>query len=114
MIEGAITIVFGLVAWHYLPDFPDRNQFLTQEQTALVLRRIEHDRGDSLPDTPTWTKILLYLRDWKLWVYGKSLKSILVVGTSFTHPRSHAHVLNYSCVRYGVSWAATVPLDRDN
>jgi prolipoprotein diacylglyceryltransferase len=36
----------------------------------LVLRRIEQDRGDSLPDTFTAKKVLHHLGDWKIWVYG--------------------------------------------
>ncbi|TRM69110.1 major facilitator superfamily domain-containing protein [Schizophyllum amplum] len=70
VIEGAITIIFGAVAWLCVPDFPDRNTFLTRAETAYVLARIEADRGDALPDALSWAKVRSHLLDWKLWAYG--------------------------------------------
>ncbi|KIK67517.1 hypothetical protein GYMLUDRAFT_156068, partial [Collybiopsis luxurians FD-317 M1] len=70
VIEGAITVLFGCIAWLYLPEFPDNNTFLTREETKFVLERIEEDRGDSLPDTITVWKVLHHLLDWKVWAYG--------------------------------------------
>ncbi|KAF9071629.1 major facilitator superfamily domain-containing protein [Rhodocollybia butyracea] len=70
IIEGALTIVFGCVAWMFLPDFPDNNTFLTSEETKFVLERIEEDRGDSLPDAITLRKVFEHLSDWKIWIYG--------------------------------------------
>ncbi|PPQ87485.1 hypothetical protein CVT25_008221 [Psilocybe cyanescens] len=67
IIEGAITVVFGIIAWFLLPGFPDQNTFLTQEETALILQRVEQDRGDSLPDVLTKEKVIRYLLDWKIW-----------------------------------------------
>ncbi|KAK0195772.1 major facilitator superfamily domain-containing protein [Armillaria mellea] len=69
IIEGMVTVIFGIASRLYIPDFPDRNDFLTDEQTALVLQRVEEDRGDSLPDSLKG-KVLLHLSDWKVWVYA--------------------------------------------
>lgn len=70
IIEGAITIVFGIVAWFFLPNFPDQNIFLTREETRLVLQRVEHDRGDSVPDVLSKEKLVGHLLDWKVWTFG--------------------------------------------
>ncbi len=70
IIEGAFTIFLGLITYLYVPDFPDKNRFLTPEQTAVVLRRIEIDRGDSVPDVLTPAKIWFHLKDWSIWTYG--------------------------------------------
>ena len=70
IIEGAITIGFGIIAWFFLPTFPDQNTFLTREETRLVLQRVEHDRGDSVPDVLTKEKLLSHLLDWKVWTFG--------------------------------------------
>ncbi|KAF8070733.1 major facilitator superfamily domain-containing protein [Lyophyllum atratum] len=70
IIEGALTLFLGLLSWFYIPDFPDQNKFLTPDQTALVLKRIEEDRGDSIPDTLTAKKVFKHLSDWTLWSYG--------------------------------------------
>uniref|UniRef100_A0A0W0FVF7 Major facilitator superfamily (MFS) profile domain-containing protein n=1 Tax=Moniliophthora roreri TaxID=221103 RepID=A0A0W0FVF7_MONRR len=69
-VEGIITIGLGLVGFFFLPDFPDRNKFLSKEQTAVILRRVQDDRGDSVPDEINIRKVLHHLSDWTLWVYG--------------------------------------------
>jgi hypothetical protein len=71
IVEGAITMALGLLAFYFIPDFPDKNNFLSREQTALILQRIESDRGDSVPDKITVSKVLHHLGDWKLWVFGQ-------------------------------------------
>ncbi|KAG6841417.1 hypothetical protein C0991_011311 [Blastosporella zonata] len=60
--------------------FPDKNKFLSPEQTALVLRRIEEDRGDSIPDEITRSKVFKHLGDWTLWSYGSSPCSLQSFG----------------------------------
>jgi len=70
IVEGAITIVFGVIAWFYLPNFPDQNGFLNEEETAYVLERVEKDRGDSVPDVLSKEKFVAHLLDWKIWAIG--------------------------------------------
>jgi hypothetical protein len=65
-----MTIVFGVFAWFFIPDFPDQNNFLTQEQTAFMLARVERDRGDSIPDGLTGRKVIEHLSDWRAWAFG--------------------------------------------
>ncbi|KAK0454616.1 major facilitator superfamily domain-containing protein [Armillaria borealis] len=77
IIEGALTIFLGIITYLYVPDFPDKNRFLTPEQTAVVLRRIEIDRGDSVPDVLTPAKIWFHLKDWSIWTYAYFISIIL-------------------------------------
>jgi hypothetical protein len=70
-----MTMFLGIVVFFFAADFPDRNRFLTQAQTRLILKRVEDDRGDSVPDEPTLGKVLKHLMDWKLWVYGMCFAS---------------------------------------
>jgi len=70
IIEGIITIVLGIFTYIFVADFPDKNRFLTEEQTKLVLDRVEKDRGDSLPDKMTWQKLRLHLSDWTMWAFA--------------------------------------------
>ena len=71
VIEGFITLVLGMVAWFLIPSFPDQNDFLTSEQTKLVLKRINEDRGDAIPDVMTTANIMTHMRDWTLWAHGQ-------------------------------------------
>jgi hypothetical protein len=70
IVEGAITIFCGLVSFFYIADFPEENRFLKPEETAYILKRIEDDRGDSVPDALTGRKIIKHLSDWTMWAYG--------------------------------------------
>ncbi|KAG6833564.1 hypothetical protein H0H87_005215 [Tephrocybe sp. NHM501043] len=70
IVEGIITIVLGLLTFLFIPDFPDKNRFLTAEQTQMILDRVEKDRGDSLPDQMTWTKLRNHLSDWTMWAFA--------------------------------------------
>jgi len=70
IIEGAITVFCGLVSFFYIADFPEENRFLKPEETAFILKRIEDDRGDSVPDALTWRKIFKHLSDWTMWAYA--------------------------------------------
>ncbi|KAF8339412.1 major facilitator superfamily domain-containing protein [Amanita rubescens] len=70
IIEGAVTLFLGILAWLFIPDFPDKNTFLTPQETAIVLKRIEEDRGDSIPDPLTRQKVFTHLCDWTLWASG--------------------------------------------
>lgn len=65
-----MTIIGGIFAFLFLPDFPDKNKFLTEEQTRMVLQRIEKDRGDATPDEITKEKVLKHSADWTSWAYG--------------------------------------------
>jgi hypothetical protein len=67
-----ITIAFGVFGWFFIPDFPDQNKFLTREQTALVLGRVERDRGDSVPDALSGEKVINHLLDWRSWAFGEN------------------------------------------
>ncbi|KAK7036421.1 hypothetical protein VNI00_011618 [Paramarasmius palmivorus] len=70
LVEGVITIGLGIIGYFLLPDFPDKNKFLSREQTVLILKRVREDRGDHVPDEITTAKVLHHLSDWTLWAYG--------------------------------------------
>ncbi|KAJ3507700.1 hypothetical protein NLJ89_g6162 [Agrocybe chaxingu] len=70
LIEGLITIVLGILAYLYVPDFPDKSKFLTEEERKMILGRVQQDRGDSLPDKATARKVWLHLRDPIVWAHS--------------------------------------------
>ena len=47
--------------------------FLSPEDSAIVLARIEHDRGDALEDKLSLKIALRHMRDWKLWEFASYL-----------------------------------------
>ncbi|KAJ7497438.1 major facilitator superfamily domain-containing protein [Mycena latifolia] len=65
--EGILTVVLAILNYLFIADFPQKNSFLTAKQTNLILIRVEEDRGDSLADEITLSKVLHHLSDWTMW-----------------------------------------------
>jgi MFS family permease len=72
IIEGIITILFGILAYFVIIDFPDKivqtgKTFITPDEVEILKARIDRDRDDSVADELTWAKAGAHLSDWKLW-----------------------------------------------
>lgn len=67
---GVITIGLGIIAAFLIVDFPDKNKFLTEEQTKLMVERVQLDRGDAEPDHLTVKKFFKHFTDPKVSVFG--------------------------------------------
>jgi len=70
LVEGIITMGLAVIAFALIVDFPDKNTFLTPEQTKLVRQRIDADRGDAEYDHLTGKKFLSHLSDFKIWIFS--------------------------------------------
>lgn len=70
---GLVTIVAGLCGFVFVQDFPDKNKFLTEEQTAFVLSRIDKDRFNAEYDHWTMAKFWSYTLDIHLWIFALML-----------------------------------------
>jgi hypothetical protein len=70
IVEGAITIAAALVAWFFIVDFPQLAKFLTGDERARAVERLNKDRGDGEHDQITGAKIIQHLSDWKLWGFA--------------------------------------------
>lgn len=99
IVEGALTLFLGVVCWLWIVDFPHQNKFLTAKQTAFIMKRIDEDRGDAIPDELTTTKLWKYLRDWKLWAYG-----VMFVCTTLP---AYAQAYFISTILKGMGWDTT-------
>ncbi|OAL45688.1 phthalate transporter-like protein [Pyrenochaeta sp. DS3sAY3a] len=88
IIEGIITCVVAIAAWFIILDFPDRAEkkgFLTPHEAAIMLRRIEDDRGDSVDDPLTWATFVHHLKDIKLWAYATMFMSTTMPAYAFAY-----------------------------
>ncbi|EXJ56331.1 uncharacterized protein A1O5_12598 [Cladophialophora psammophila CBS 110553] len=78
IFEGIATCVVAIVVLFFLIDFPDKaarptklgfRRFLTPNEAAVILARIERDRGDAIPEKFSLKVVLNHLKDWKIWEY---------------------------------------------
>jgi hypothetical protein len=67
IIEGCVTIFISLVCLPFIPPFPEQCNFLSPEEKALMLARVEADGGHVSNDEITLKKALYFLKDWKIW-----------------------------------------------
>ena len=48
IIEGIVTVFFGLLTKFWLVDWPETASFLNDEERALLLARLSNDTGDAV------------------------------------------------------------------
>ncbi|KAL4263771.1 MFS transporter superfamily protein [Pleurotus pulmonarius] len=84
ILMGLVTIVCGLGGFVFVQDFPDKNKFLTAEQTAFVLARIDEDRSDAEYDHWTMSKLWCYVTDFHLWLFALMLAAAFTTAYSFS------------------------------
>ncbi|EJT99766.1 MFS general substrate transporter [Dacryopinax primogenitus] len=69
IIEGLATVLAGAASFWIIQDFPDTAKFLTEEERAFVIRRLQEDdqfsaAGESFKFSYVWAAV----KDWKTWV----------------------------------------------
>ncbi|KAF8351502.1 MFS general substrate transporter [Amanita rubescens] len=83
-IEGSLTIFVAAVAIFVLPDFPTTTRWLTPQERALAIKRMEEDVGvnDHEETGEQGNGLWLAITDWKVWWLAFLLTS-QVVALSF-------------------------------
>lgn len=69
VLEGLLTVVFGVASFWMVHDFPDDARFLTDVDRARVIRRLKADQQSSA-EREDWNMSHLWagLKDWKMWL----------------------------------------------
>ncbi|PLB45014.1 MFS general substrate transporter [Aspergillus steynii IBT 23096] len=75
VIQGLLTCVLAAISYFILVDFPDRmakskRKFMTQNEYAFILRRIENDRADVKVEPFNLRKYLAAGLDLNIWGFG--------------------------------------------
>ncbi|KAM6503146.1 Major facilitator superfamily domain containing protein [Amanita muscaria] len=79
LIEGSLTIFVAIVSIFVLPDFPMTTRWLSPQERALALKRMEEDTG--VGDEGDGNGIWLAITDWKLWWLAVAVTSQTVALT---------------------------------
>ncbi|EEH38746.1 hypothetical protein PAAG_08473 [Paracoccidioides lutzii Pb01] len=74
IMQGVLTVIVGIIIYIFLVDFPDKAhkawRFLTKEECAFVIRRLNKDRGDADAEPFSIRKFLRPALDLKIWAFG--------------------------------------------
>ena len=81
-IEGALTVFIAIVAIFVLPDFPETTRWLSPQERALAILRMEEDgatqEDDEEKDASHARGLWLAVTDWKVWWLSLALTSEVV------------------------------------
>ena len=69
ILEGLLTVVFGVASFWFVYDFPAEAKFLSPDDRARVLRRLRADNQSSAEhEVFHWDALWSSLKDWKMWL----------------------------------------------
>jgi sugar phosphate permease len=69
IIEGIVTIGFGLLSFWMVHDFPDTATFLNEKDRARVIRRLKQDQQSSAEHEEfKMSYFWAAVKDWKMWL----------------------------------------------
>ncbi|KAF9890562.1 hypothetical protein FE257_005693 [Aspergillus nanangensis] len=88
IIEGVITGCVALLTYFLIVEFPDKShkswRFLSENEAAFIIRRLNRDRGDAMPEKFSLRGFLRHAADIRLWCYGLIFCCLLCVTYSIT------------------------------
>ena len=68
-MESIITLVVSVIGYFLIVPFPEDAKFLTPDEKALLLARLEEDGGSVHNDAITFRRVLPMIADWKIWIW---------------------------------------------
>jgi signal transduction histidine kinase len=83
-IEGALTIFVATVAIFILPDFPTTTKWLSPQERALAIRRMEEDasgmgdNGEDSNNASALQGLWMAVTDWRVWFMALALTALTV------------------------------------
>ena len=89
LVQGLISIVIGSITYFWIVDFPENAHkslwFLTKEEQALAVSRIQRDRKDVQPEPFTWGKVLRHAKDLKVYGFACLFFLLNLVSTALSY-----------------------------
>ncbi|PVU92224.1 hypothetical protein BB561_003959 [Smittium simulii] len=82
LIEGALSLFFGILTYFFIEDYPDKCTFLKEEEREIAVRRISNDQGLASQAKNSFQSIIAALLDWKVWVYSLMFLAVNIMGTT--------------------------------
>ena len=89
VVQGNIAVFIGIVTHWLMVGFPDNAPesfcFLSQQETKIVVDRIERDRKDSIPPPFLWKEVLHHFLDPKIYGFAATLFLLNLVSTALSY-----------------------------
>ncbi|KAF2446407.1 MFS general substrate transporter [Karstenula rhodostoma CBS 690.94] len=69
LVEGIITIAFGIAMYWIFPDFPPQAKWLTEKEKAFIQARLPGNAPQAAEMNFNWREIVDSLKDIRLWLF---------------------------------------------
>lgn len=76
-MEAIITLCVSIIGFFIIVPFPEDAKFLTEDEKALLMQRIEEDGGSVRHDEINLQRVLSMAADWKIWIWYASSFSVI-------------------------------------
>ncbi|KAE9367761.1 pantothenate transporter [Stipitochalara longipes BDJ] len=88
LVEGLITIVFGVILYFTLPDFPPTARWLTEKEKAFIQARLPKNAPREAESSFNFREIITSLKDFKMWLFTLCWATFTVgtTGLAFYQP----------------------------
>ena len=70
ILEGLLTVVVSLIAYHFIANYPSTAKFLTETERAYILTRLKNSTDATRNEGFTWGNVMMAVQDPKVWLYG--------------------------------------------
>jgi hypothetical protein len=78
-MEAIITLCISIIGFFIIVPFPEDAKFLTADEKALLMQRIEEDGGSVRHDEINLKRVLSMITDWKIWIWYASSHDIIKI-----------------------------------
>lgn len=68
LIEGAVTVLIGVMAFFIIPDWPETAKFLKPEERTLLLSTLHEDSGPAVMNRLDKKAMKRAFSDWKIYL----------------------------------------------
>ncbi|KAJ8065614.1 hypothetical protein OCU04_006289 [Sclerotinia nivalis] len=89
-VEGAITVIFGIVTMFFLPHTPSHSKFLTEEERYVAIHRMKLDYRGASPvanidnEKFSWHWVKLAVFNWNTWLLSLNFFAVITPIYSFS------------------------------
>ncbi|KAJ0110217.1 hypothetical protein J7T55_000649 [Diaporthe amygdali] len=81
LVEGVVTVIFGVIIYFILPDFPPTAKWLTEKERAFIQARLPPNAPRAEEMDFKFSEIISSLRDKRLWLFTL-IWATFTIGTS--------------------------------
>ncbi|RDW85517.1 hypothetical protein BP5796_03842 [Coleophoma crateriformis] len=69
ILEGIPSVLSSIAVYFFLPDYPETAQWLSEEEKALAIARLQNEGSHGHSKSLTWSEAKMTLIDWRLYMH---------------------------------------------